>query len=191
MAASCSFPCNFDFTTESILSSVRLPLPNLRNTSLSLSAHLRDNIATLLSRFVSYKTKNRTIRLRRLRVFVWPPIHVSPAFVFVLSLCTNVERTKWTRFTLVRTLLREWLNQLPDLSPFFLHVTPHPSNVSGTFDFSLHERINLPDIQAAILQKRRAAFFSCVTLFSTGREFSVLYRSFPTHSFYRVMFVTL
>lgn len=41
------------------MSSVRLPLLNLRNTSLSLSTHLRDNIATLVSRFVSYKTKTQ------------------------------------------------------------------------------------------------------------------------------------
>lgn len=93
-----------------------------------------------------------------------------PIPVFVLSLCVCtygcVEGTKRTRFTLARTLLREWLkDSLPDPSSsfssfsfsflffplFFLsfHVTPRRrSNVKRNLRFFTLRRINLLQFRA-------------------------------------------
>lgn len=90
--------------------------------------------------------------------------------------CLFDERAKWTRFTLARTLLREWLKDFtsglqslfPSFSLSLSHTLFHPGTCE-TFDFSLYERINSPNFHAVSCGNIALHFSSSLTL-SSERE---------------------
>lgn len=136
-------------TTESILSVSVLALPTTNPQH------------SFLPSFLALVRRPRGVSVRE-RVH---PRSSSSSCLFYPCVYRFVEGTKRTRFTLARTLLREWLkDSLPDPSSFPLplfffffflsfllsfHVTPRRrSNVNGNHRFFTLRRINLLHFRA-------------------------------------------